>query len=72
MRTLRLFNEKEGKSYLYSPLLGKDECIAAESDSFLNRFFGGTLDTMVLHFAQRKKLSEKDLKELSRILNKIE
>ena len=63
---------KEGKTYYYSPLTSREECVAAESNSFLNRFFGGALDAMVMHFARGKNLSEKELKELSRILNKIE
>ena len=63
---------KKGKSYLYSPLLSRDEGIATESDSFLNRFFGGARDLMVLHFVHGKNLSEKDLNDLKRILNKLE
>lgn len=62
---------KNGKSYMYSPLLDKDECLLSESDSFLKRLFGGTLEPMLLHFAKGKNLSQKDVEDLKRILNKI-
>lgn len=64
--------DKVGRNYLYSSKLSKDECVCAESDSFLSRVFDGALDSMVLHFAQRKNISQNDLEELKRILNKAE
>src|SRR5579862_8704416 len=42
---------KEGRAYLYRPLVAESECIAAESESFLERVFGGSLKPMFAHFA---------------------
>lgn len=63
--------EKNGKTYMYSPMVDKDKCLLAESDSFLKRIFDGALESMLLHFAQGKNLSDKDLDDLKRILGKI-
>ena len=62
---------KSGKSYLYSPLIDRDECLFAESNSFLKRIFDGALEPMLLHFARGKNLSSKDINDLKRILEKI-
>jgi len=59
---------KEGRAYVYVPLLSEKECVAAASKSFLERVFGGSLKPMLAHFVQREKLSRKEIDELKRIL----
>lgn len=60
--------QKEGRSYLYRPAVTERECVAAESQSFLQRVFGGALTPMLAHFVRQRKLSEKELQELEQIL----
>ena len=54
--------------FLYEPLLTEEECIQAESQSLLDRLFGGSVKPLLVHFARRKKLSKQDLEELRKIL----
>ena len=54
--------------FLYEPAISEDECIAAESDSFLARWFDGALQPLLVHFAKNKRLTKEDLDELRRIL----
>ena len=54
--------------YHYEPLVSEDECIQAESESFLDRLFGGSVQPLLVHFARNKKLSKSDLDELRKIL----
>lgn len=61
--------EKDGKEYLYYSVVGKDEYIKEESNSFLSRVFGGSFNSMVLNFVKSDKLSEDDINELRDILN---
>jgi len=58
--------------YLYSPAVKEADCVKAESESFLDRIFDGSLATMMLHFAQYKKLSKSEIRELRNVLNKME
>jgi len=60
--------QPEGRTYLYVPLVSEKDCVQAASDSFLERVFGGSLRPLLLHFAERKKLSSADLAELKRVL----
>ena len=62
--------EERGRSYVYSPLVGEDECVAHVSDSFLARVFGGSLQPMLAHFVGRQKIAEHELRELRRLLKK--
>jgi BlaI family penicillinase repressor len=60
--------EKVGKSYLYYPAVAEDRLRAAETESFVDRVFDGAFSPMVAHFARSRKLSDRDLDELERIL----
>jgi len=54
--------------YLYEPRVTEEDCIQAESQSFLDRIFGGSVKPLLVHFARRQKLSKEDLEELRKIL----
>ena len=62
--------KQEGKSYLYSPGISKEECVRQESESFLNRMFDGALMPMLTHLAKSRKLSSEDIEKLKDILEK--
>jgi len=58
----------DGRIFLYRPLVTEQECIAAASDSFLDRVFGGALKPMLAHFVERESLSPEEVRELEQIL----
>jgi BlaI family penicillinase repressor len=60
---------KEGRAYIYSPLVSKQECVDAASESFLDRVFGGSLRPMLAHFVAHKKLSAKEIQDLRKLLD---
>jgi BlaI family penicillinase repressor len=49
--------EKDGRAYLYRPLVSENDCVTAESKSFLDRVFGCSLKPMLSHFVENRKLS---------------
>lgn len=59
---------KEGRAYLYRPLLPREECVDVASESFLGRVFGGSLKPMLAHFVERDKLSSEEIRELRELL----
>ncbi len=63
---------KEGRAYLYRPLVREEDCVDAASESFLKRVFGGSLKPMLAHFVEREKLSEEEIRELRRVLERRE
>ncbi|MCE4048949.1 MULTISPECIES: BlaI/MecI/CopY family transcriptional regulator [Bacillaceae] len=60
--------KKSGRVFIYTSLVEKHEYIEQKSDNFLNQFFGGTLNSMVLNFIENDKLSNEDISELKQIL----
>lgn len=40
----------------------------AESESFLDRVFGGSMKPMLAYLVERKKLSPEEIRELKRLL----
>ena len=62
--------KKEGKEYIYYPLLSEKECIKEESKSFLQKVFNGSINEMILNLVNNKELSESEIKELKEILSK--
>src|SRR5215212_1526515 len=60
--------QKYKNLFLYTPTLEEADCIRAESQSFLERFFGGDVRPLLVHFAENKQLTAEDLKELEKIL----
>jgi len=61
--------EAEGKRYIYSPAVSRDECIRAESQSFLHRVFEGAAGPMLVHFVKNARLSDEDVATLRKILD---
>ena len=64
--------EKDGRKYLYSPVVSRDDYVHAESSGLLGRLFDGRLAPLVTHFAQRDALSSEDIKELRALLDRLE
>lgn len=59
---------KEGRAYVYFPLVSEKQCVSAASESFLQRVFGGALKPMLAHFVEQKKLSPSEVRELKKLL----
>jgi BlaI family penicillinase repressor len=64
--------QKDGRRYLYSPVLKREQWLAAESKGFLDRLFDGRVAPLVSHFSQHKKLSKKDIADLRRLIEELD
>jgi predicted transcriptional regulator len=64
--------EREGRRYLYSPLLKREQWQSHESRSLLDRVFGGKIAPLLVHFSRDEKLSAKDVAELRKLVDQLE
>lgn len=62
---------RDGRRYLYRPLLQRAEHVHAESKNLLDRFFNGRISPLVAEFSSRQKLSKKDIAELRRLIEEL-
>jgi len=60
--------EKDGRRYMYSPAVGRDECVTTERRSFVRRIYGGITKPMLAAFLEDAELSADDITELKEIL----
>ena len=61
---------KQGRQYLYYPLLEEEACVRAETASFLGRIRTSTLKPMLAAFLEDENLSAEEIEELKRMLDK--
>lgn len=64
--------DKDGRRYVYSALLSREDWLASESHGFLDRVFGGRVAPLVSYFSQQKKLSKDDIEELKRLIKELD
>jgi predicted transcriptional regulator len=64
--------EKDGRRYVYSPVLTREQWLSNESEGLLDRLFGGRVAPLVAHFSRQKKLSKKDIADLKRLIQELD
>lgn len=64
--------DKDGRAYVYYPLVAEEDCVKAESQSFLDKVFSGSLNVMFANFLDEKQLSKEEIAELKHILERKE
>lgn len=60
------------KEYSYYAVINEEECIKAESRSFLDKVFNGSINSMLLNFVKSQELTKEDIQDLKDILNNSE
>lgn len=63
--------EKDGRRYLYFPVLRREQWLSRETKALLDRLFDGRVAPLVAHFSQQRKLTKKDLAELKQLIEEL-
>ena len=53
----------------FLPAVKREACVRAESESFMQRIFGGAAKPLLVHFAQNSKFTAEEVKELKKLLD---
>ncbi len=62
--------EKKGRRHYFYPLLSEQECVKADTDSFLARTGTAMLKPILAAFIEKEQLSDEEIEELRQILAK--
>lgn len=62
---------RDGKRFLYRPLVSRADYVHAESKGLIDRLFGGQVGPFFAHFSQREDLSPDDIAELERLVERL-
>ena len=60
---------KAGREFLYSPCLGREECMRQERRSFLQRVYDGAVHPMLASLLEEEDLSQEELDALRKMLD---
>lgn len=63
---------RDGRRFLYSPSLAREDYLNRESRSLVDRLFEGRLSSLVLHFSEHEQLSAADIAELKRLVAELD
>jgi len=63
-----IFRNEKG---MVSALISKEAFYAAQSEKFVEDTFGGSLPAFVAAFSSRKKLSDREIDELQKLIEKM-
>ena len=61
----------DGRRFLYTPLLARDDYLGGESRRLVERLFGGRAAPLFAHLAQEEALTEDDLAEIEALLKEL-
>ncbi|WP_417449459.1 BlaI/MecI/CopY family transcriptional regulator [Kordiimonas sp.] len=64
--------EKDGRRYLYSPVLSHDDYMTREGQGVLDRLFDGRVSALLTHFSRHEKLSGDDIAELKKLIKELD
>lgn len=62
--------DSSGRMKNYTPLVGREDAVGKETDSFLKRVYQGSVSMLVNGFVERQKLTSGELAELRQILDR--
>jgi len=65
-----LASRVRGKTCFYRPLVSREQTTKHSVGSFLDMVLGGAFGPLVAYLAERNKLSQKEIEELERMLEK--
>ena len=63
--------EPDGRRFLYSPTIARDDYVGGESKRLVDRLFGGRAASLVAHLAEQEALSERDINEIEALLKEL-
>ena len=65
-------HRQQGNRYLYAPKNAREDYVAAESESFLQRIFRGAAAPMLAHLVNRSDLTPEEISDLRKLLDEKE
>ena|SRR5688572_27335802 len=63
---------RDGRRYLYSPVLQREDWVMGESQGLLKRLFDGRVAPLVAHFSEHRKLSKADIADLRKLIEELD
>ncbi len=63
--------EPDGRRFLYTPLIAREDYVGGESRRLVDRLFGGSAVSLVAHLAESEALTAADVDEIEALLREL-
>jgi len=63
--------DQDGRRYLYSPILAREDYVGDESRRLVDRLFGGRAAPLIAHLAERQEFSAEDIAQIERLIGEL-
>jgi predicted transcriptional regulator len=63
---------KDGRRYLYRPLIRREDYVHEESRNLIDRLFGGRVAPFLTQFSEREPLSRGEIEDLKRLIERLD
>jgi BlaI family penicillinase repressor len=67
-----LLKTQEDRAYIYRPAKPKNQVIKGMVREFVNRVFNGSAEPLLVHLIEDRRLSQKDLEEITHMIRRKE
>lgn len=64
--------DKDGRKFLYRPLIAREAYVGEQSRSLIDRLFAGRIAPLVAQFSAKQTLKPDDIAELKQLIAKLE
>ncbi len=64
-----MVKENASGTRTFTPVVKREDCVQAESESFMQRIFRGAAKPLLVHFASNTKLTPDEVHELKKLLD---
>jgi BlaI family penicillinase repressor len=62
---------KEGRRFLFRPLIARGDYVHAESKGLIDRLFDGQIEPFIAHFSEREALSDDQISRLRLLIERL-
>jgi predicted transcriptional regulator len=62
----------DGRRYLYTALVAREDYVHHQSRDLIDRLFGGRITPFITQFSQRERLSRAEIDELKRLIERLD
>lgn len=63
-----LMKRPEGRAFVYEPVQARTQVVSGMVQDFVDRVFDGAAQPLILNLIKERKLSKRDLEEISRLI----
>jgi BlaI family penicillinase repressor len=71
LKKVAIEGKRGADGYFYHPLITREDYVHSESETLVDRLFGGEVGPLVVHFAEHRALTPRDIALLRKLIQDL-